>query len=203
MKTSIRLALDRLVLYLPAVLMAVFASGSWWLVRSLPIFLNESTAKAVRHEPDYFLTQFSVKSFDAQGRLSRELSGERAAHFPDTDVLDIDTVLLRGKNQEGSSIVGRAARALATGDGTEVTLIGQVVLIHQKTASGKPAGAPTEMRSELIHAFVKEERLVSDAPIEIRRGQDVFTAERMQMNSQTGEYELSGKVRGLVQSSRR
>lgn len=32
---------------------------------------------------------FSVKSFDKQGRLMRELSGEHAQHFPDTDTLDI------------------------------------------------------------------------------------------------------------------
>ncbi|NBO42942.1 MAG: LPS export ABC transporter periplasmic protein LptC, partial [Betaproteobacteria bacterium] len=53
-----------------------------------------------------------------------------------------------------------------------------------------------------VKAFVKEERLVSDVPIEIRRGQDVFTAEKMQMNSKTGEYELIGKVRGLVQTGK-
>jgi lipopolysaccharide export system protein LptC len=40
---------------------------------------------------------------------------------------------------------------------------------------------------------------VSEVPVEVRRGQDLFTAEKMQMNSKTGEYELNGKVRGLVQ----
>jgi LPS export ABC transporter protein LptC len=54
------------------------------------------------------------------------------------------------------------------------------------------------MRSQEIKAFVKEERLVSDVPVEVRRGQDLFTAEKMQMNSKTGEYELSGRVRGTV-----
>ena len=62
---AFRLALDRLTLYLPAILMAIFALGSWWLVRSLPSFFNEAAAPSVRHEPDYFLKNFSVKSFDA------------------------------------------------------------------------------------------------------------------------------------------
>jgi lipopolysaccharide export system protein LptC len=43
---------------------------------------------------------------------------------------------------------------------------------------------------------------VSEVPVEVRRGQDLFTAEKMQMNSKTGEYELSGRVRGLVQSAK-
>jgi LPS export ABC transporter protein LptC len=54
------------------------------------------------------------------------------------------------------------------------------------------------MRSQEIKAFVKEERLVSNVPVEVRRGQDLFTAEKMQMNSKTGEYELNGRVRGSV-----
>jgi LPS export ABC transporter protein LptC len=68
-------------------------------------------------------------------------------------------------------------------------------------ASTSPNGPrpATDIRSQKIKAFVKEERLVSEAPVEVRRGQDLFTAEKMQMNSKTGEYELNGKVRGLVQ----
>jgi LPS export ABC transporter protein LptC len=58
------------------------------------------------------------------------------------------------------------------------------------------------MRSQEIKAFVKEERLVSEVPVEVRRGQDLFNAEKMQMNSRTGEYELSGRVRGLVQAAK-
>jgi len=44
--------------------------------------------------------------------------------------------------------------------------------------------------------------LVSEVSVEVRRGQDLFTAEKMQMNSKTGEYELSGRVRGLVQAAK-
>jgi lipopolysaccharide export system protein LptC len=58
------------------------------------------------------------------------------------------------------------------------------------------------MRSQEIKAFVNEEHLVSEVPVEVRRGQDLFTAEKMQMNSRTGESELSGRVRGLVQAAK-
>jgi lipopolysaccharide export system protein LptC len=196
---AIQRLLDRLALYLPAVLMALFALGSWWLVRSLPNFFAEPKSKQVRHDPDYFLEGFSVKSFDKTGRLTRELSGDRAQHFPDTDILDISNVLMRGQNQEGSRVQARADRALAKGDGTQVTFLGDVQLTQPAGMRGTQLQSATEIRSQEINAFVKEERLVSDVPVEIRRGKDVFTADRMQMNSNTGEYELSGKVRGVVQ----
>jgi lipopolysaccharide export system protein LptC len=198
MMNAFRRVLDRLALYLPAILMAVFALGSWWLVRSLPSFFNETVAQSVRHEPDYFLQNFSVKSFDSQGRLMRELSGEHAQHFPDTDTLDIQKVQLRGHSQEGQQVNAVADKALAKGDGTQVTLVGNVHISQPASTSANGLQAATEMRSQEIKAFVKEERLVSDVPVEVRRGQDLFTAEKMQMNSKTGEYELSGRVRGTV-----
>ncbi|ALK90647.1 LPS export ABC transporter periplasmic protein LptC [Limnohabitans sp. 103DPR2] len=203
MMNGIRRLLDRLALYLPAVLMALFALGSWWLVRSLPSLLAEPKAKQVRHEPDYFLSGFSVKSFDSTGRLTRELSGDRAQHFPDIDTLDISQVQMRGQNQEGKRVIARSDRAIAKGDGSLVTFIGNVQFTQPASMKADKPQAAIELRSQEIQAFVKEERLVSHVPVEIRRGQDVFTAERMAMNSKTGEYELSGKVRGVVNPAKR
>ena len=199
---AFRRALDRLALYLPAILMAVFALGSWWLVRSLPSFFNETVAPSVRHEPDYFLQNFSVKSFDSHGRLMQELSGEFAQHFPNTDMLDILKVQMRGHSQEGQHVNAVADQALAKGDGTQVTFLGNVHISQPASTTPNGPRASTEMRSQEIKAFVKEERLVSEVPVEVRRGQDLFTAEKMQMNSKTGEYELSGRVRGLVQAAK-
>jgi lipopolysaccharide export system protein LptC len=105
--------------------------GSWWLVRSLPSIFNEAPVQSVRYEPDYYLEQFSVKSFNKQGQLTREISGQGAKHYPDTDTLEISNVTLRGQNPNG-----------------------------QRT--------------------------------------DVFTAKSMQMNNKTGEYELTGQVRGVI-----
>jgi lipopolysaccharide export system protein LptC len=198
MMNAFRRTLDRLALYLPAILMAVFALSSWWLVRSLPSFFNETTSPSVRHEPDYFLNHFSVKSFDRHGRLMRELSGEHAQHFPDTDTLDIQKVQMRGHSQEGQHVNAVADQALAKGDGSQVTLVGNVHISQPASTSPTGPRAATEMRSQEIKAFVKEERLVSNVPVEVRRGQDLFTAEKMQMNSKTGEYELNGRVRGVV-----
>ncbi len=203
MMDRLKRALDRLALYLPAVLMALFALGSWWLVRSLPSFFAEPSTKQVRQEPDYFLEHFSVKSFDKSGRLTRELSGDRAQHFPDTDTLDISNVQMHGQNQDGTSVNARAERALAKGDGSQVIFKGSVHLTHPANTSSKASQASIELRSQEITAFVKQERLVSDVPVEIRRGQDVFSAERLVMDSKTGEYALIGKVRGVVNATPR
>ncbi len=201
MMDTLRRALDRLALYLPAVLMALFALGSWWLVRSLPSLFAEPISKQVRYEPDYFLEHFSVKSFDKSGRLTRELSGDRAQHFPDTDTLDISNVQMLGQSQDGTSVHARAERALAKGDGSQVIFKGSVHLTQSASTTSKAPHPSIELRSQEIKAFVKEERLVSNVPVEIRRGQDIFSAERLEMDSKTGEYALIGKVRGVVNAA--
>ena len=199
---AIRRALDSLALYLPGLVMAIFALGSWWLVRSLPTLLNDAPTKAVRQEPDYYLNQFSVQSFNSSGRLIKEISGKRAQHFPDSDTLEISDVVLQGVNPNGKRFNARADRALAKGDGSEMTLMGDVLLTQH--ASSKHNGlSPIELRSQKLNTMTKEERLFSDVPVEIRRGQDVFTANSMRLNIQTGEYELTGKVRGVIQAAKR
>ena len=203
MMDTLRRALDRLALYLPAVLMALFALGSWWLVRSLPSLFAEPISKQVRYEPDYFLEHFSVKSFDKSGRLTRELSGDRAQHFPDTDTLDISNVQMLGQSQDGTSVHARAERALAKGDGSQVIFKGSVHLTQSASTTSKAPHPSIELRSQEIKAFVKEERLVSNVPVEIRRGQDIFSADRLEMDSKTGEYALIGKVRGVVNAAPR
>lgn len=200
---ALRRFLDRLALYLPAVLMALFALGSWWLVRSLPSILSETKTKQVRHEPDYFLEEFSVKSFDSSGRLTRQLNGTHAQHYPDTDTLDIRNVLMRGENQKGQQATARADRALASGDGTQVVFKGNVHFSQPASIEDGKQKPALEIRSQEITAYIKEERMISDVPVEIHRDRDVFNADRMQLNSKTGEYELIGKVRGVVQAKPR
>jgi hypothetical protein len=56
------LLLDHLSIYLPVILMGVLALGTYWLVRTTPVFRRPQ--QAPRHEPDYFMRDFAVKTFD-------------------------------------------------------------------------------------------------------------------------------------------
>jgi lipopolysaccharide export system protein LptC len=76
----LRTGFERLTLYLPALVLSLFALGSFWLVRSVPDLQPTAANKAIRKDPDYYLHGFSVKSFDASGRLTRELQGAHARH---------------------------------------------------------------------------------------------------------------------------
>lgn len=189
-----RRLLDQLSVYLPLIVMALLASGSWWLVRSAPELLAPTTNKPVRQDPDYRLADFSVKSFDITGRMTREVSGDKAQHYPATEALNIEKIRIYAESETGATMNAKAVQGIATDDGTRVTLIGDAYAIRHPHGTS----AQVELRGERLEALPDEDRLVSADPVHITRDRDVFTAETMNFNSNTGEYVLQGRVRGML-----
>ncbi|WP_090139838.1 LPS export ABC transporter periplasmic protein LptC [Limnohabitans sp. DM1] len=189
-----RVVIDKVTLSLPLIVLGLLAMGSWWLVRSMPELLSAPTARTVRQEPDYRLENFSFRTFDATGRMTNELYGEQAKHYPATDELDIQKVRLVSISETGSRINAQAMQGIATGDGKQVTLIGEAQAI--RPAFG--ASPRLELHGERLLALIEEHRLLSSEPVRIIRDQDVFTGNSMNFNSDSGEYILQGRVRGLL-----
>ena len=192
---ALRRALDRLTLYLPLLVMAVLAMGSWWLVRSMPDIWDGNSEKVLRKEPDYHLEHFSTQVFNAQGRRTSQLSGDKARHYPDTDELHIDTVRFVSISDEGVEVRATAQRGIASGDGERVTLIGQVHVVRE----ARGLNPRLELRGERLLALQKQERLLSNTPVEITRERDRFVASTLDFDLKSGLYELDGRVRGVLQ----
>ena len=195
----LRPAWERVSLYLPVILMGVLALATYWMVRSTPLMLPPGQEVPVRHEPDYFMHKFSVKTFDGAGRLKSEVLGADARHFPDTDTLEIDQVRIRSFNEEGRLTTATAKRALTNGDASEVQLFGDARVVREPLLdqAGKPQPR-VEFRSEFLHAFMNTERIQSNQPVQLIRGNDQFTADSMSYDNQDRVMQLQGRVRGTL-----
>ena len=197
--TMLRNAWERVSIYLPLILMAMLALGTYWLVRNAPMMGLPEVVQPLRHEPDYFMRGFSIKTFDAVGKLKSEILGAEARHYPDTDTVEIDQVRIRSVNPEGRVTVATANRGLSNADGSEVQLFGNAVVTRQ--AAMDPAGKPLpqlEFRGEFLHAFVDSERVTSNKPVTMTRGGDRFTADNMDYNNLDRQMELRGRVKGTL-----
>lgn len=190
----LRQALDRLALYLPLLVMALLALGSWSLVRQLPGLPQTASSHAVREDPDYSLGRFSVKVMNASGRLQQLITGDAARHFPHTDELHIDEVRVQAVGDSDAHFHVRARQGMATGDNQLITLVGNAVAVRQADAKAPQ----TELRGSKFLVKSREDRLLSSEPVEILRGQDRFTALTLDFNSRTGEYALQGQVRATL-----
>ena len=116
--------LDLVSAYLPLLMMATLALGTWWLVRNAPSVDEPRVAVAPRHEADYVMTRFVVQRFGSDGALRTQIEGDRLRHFPDDETLEIDHARIRAIGSDGAVTLAAANRALANGDGSEVQLLG-------------------------------------------------------------------------------
>jgi lipopolysaccharide export system protein LptC len=194
-----RSAWDQVSIYLPIILMALMALGTYWLARNTPMFSLPETARPARHEPDYYMRGFSVKTFDVTGRLSSEVVGVEARHFPDTDTLEVDKPRIRAYNERGELTEATAIRALSNADGSEVQLIGDAVVTRQPSKAPDGSVAPRlEFRGEFLHVFMNTEQVKSHKPVTLIRGKDMFTADKMEFDNVSRVMRLDGRVRGTL-----
>lgn len=189
---------DRFLLYLPLALMAVLALGTYWLVRSAP----ESTGAAVKpvqsHDPDYFMSGFSVRTFDAAGHIRTEVVGDKARHYPDNQFMEIDGIRVRSFDAQGRLTTASAEHGLTNEDSSELQLIGNAVVVREADATAGKITPRMEYRGEFLHAFMNTEQIKSHKPVELLRGNDRFTADALEFDNVEQVLQLRGRVRGTL-----
>jgi len=193
-------AWERVTLYLPLTLMGLLALATWWLVRNAPQVLLPETPARPTHEADYFMRDFSVKSFDADGRLQSVVRGRLGQHYPDTDTLEIDHVDIRSTNAQGRVTTATARRAISNADGSEVTLLGDAVVERAAPQVAGQREVPVlRLQGQRLQAWAQTERVRSDDPVTLVQGGDMVTADTLDYDNKAGLLRMDGHVRGMVQ----
>ena len=117
--------------YLPLMLMALLAAGTWWLVRNTPQPPGARPDAPPRQTPDYTMTGFAITRFAPDGQVALRIGGDVLRHYPATDRLEIDGVRIQATGPDGRSTVATARQAVANGDGSEIQLLGGAQVISQ------------------------------------------------------------------------
>ena len=189
---------EALLGYLPLLMMGALALGTWWLVKNSPQPAGPQAEKALRREPDYTMTNFSLERFDATGRLALRIEGIRMRHFPDTARIEIEGIRLRALAPDGRATEAHALRAIANDDGSEVQLVGEA-----EVTSVDARGVPLVVRSEFLHAFLVTERVRTHLPVTVRHGSSQMRAAGLEYDRARGRLELRGPMRIELAPGRR
>lgn len=196
-----RRVFDRLVVYLPLLLMGLMAMTTYWLVRNTPVIGEAELEAAPRHVPDYFMRDFSVKVFGEDGRLKSEMVGIEGRHYPDTDTLEIDQPRIRIFGVEGRVTTAVAARGLVNADGSEAQLFDKAVVVREASTNSQGVVTPrSEMHSDFLHMFANTEQVRSHLPVLLVRGAgDRFTSQDgIDYDNLDRVMQLTGRVRGTL-----
>ena len=188
-----------LTAYLPLLLMAFLASGTWWLVKNTPSMDDPTEAAPLRHIPDYQMTGFELQRISADGLLNVRIEGTELRHYPDTDTLEIDGIRLRAIGADGSVTLAHASRALSNSDGSELQLMGsvQVQRFEADGQTGEPKAAPQlVVRSEFLQVLAHSEQLRSHLPVQISYAGGDVQAQGFVFDHVRGLMNFSGRTTG-------
>ena len=184
--------------YLPLLLMALLALGTWWLVKNTPLFEGERAAAPLRHEPDYTMSQFMVQRFAPDGAMRVQIEGDVMRHFPDTDTLEIDNPRVRALAPDGRVTWATARRALSNGDGSEVQLSGGARVMREADERSEAL----EFRGEFLHCFVNMERVRSHLPVVMKQGRTEVSADAFSYDNLARAVDFKGTVRAVLAAPR-
>jgi lipopolysaccharide export system protein LptC len=185
--------------YLPLVLMALLALGTWWLVQNTPRPGEPPADTPPGHEPDYTMQGFTLQRFGVDGRLRVQVQGTQMRHYPDTDTLEIDSVKIRALSPDGSVTRATARRALSNGDASEVQLIGSAQVVRESAGDAQQI----EFESEFLHAFLNTEQLRSHLPVRLRQGTSDLHVGAIEYDNLTRSAKLGAPVRARFEVPRR
>ncbi|MDR2154528.1 MAG: LPS export ABC transporter periplasmic protein LptC [Burkholderiaceae bacterium] len=195
----LRRGMDQVSAWLPALLMVLFALGTWWLVRSAPEFHGAASQAPVSPDPDYFMHDFSVRVFLADGRMKSELSGTEGRHFPIDDTLEVMQPRMRSYDEQGHPTVATGKRGVSNADASEIKLYGDARVVREPVVGADGKMTPRlEFYGEFLHAFVDEKRVSSDQPVTLWRGNDVLVGDTFDYDDKNGIATLRGRVRSTL-----
>jgi len=190
---------DQLSIYLPVLLMGLLALASYWLLRATPAPLEPEPDRPPTHEPDHLMRRFSVKVFDASGALKSEVYGAEARHHPDTDTTEIDQARIRSLGPDGRVTTATAQRIISNARQTAFILEGDAVVVREPAPSGAAAAVPRlEFRGESLQVFTDPERVISNRPVVLVRGNDRLTANSLDYRGDERAAVLQGRVRATL-----
>lgn len=184
---------DLVASWLPLLLMAGLALGSWWLMRNAPQAAATQTPRAERVDPDYAMDRPVVQRFDAEGRLRLEIQGQAMRHYPQGDRVEVDGPLIRAYAPDGRLTTGTARRVLSDGRASDVLLSGDAV-VQGTTRAGQPA----RISGEALRLMPRTGQVRSDQAVDMRIGADEMRAAGLLYDEAEGRITLDGPLRVVL-----
>lgn len=179
----------------PVAVLLLLAALSFWLDYATRAEYRQPGVS--RHDPDYFAERFSVRRFDAGGRLQHTLRAERMDHFPDDDTTHVKTadVLFHGARVTRLT----APSAVIGPDGKDVRLSGGVRVIR----AGIEGAPDTVIDTPSLLVLPDAEQASTSEPVVVTQGRSTLRGTGAEIDHAAGLTLVHGRVTGTFHRLRR
>ena len=180
----------------PVVLLASVASLSFWLERAVRVEAPVSGPET--HTARVWVESFTVRRFDANGKLQNTLTAPRMAQFADTRSLVLDSPRLEYGRE--LPVIVTAQRAQVSADNKRIDLQGDVQV---ERAPKRRGDAPSILSTQAMTVFPELERARSDGAVTVTQGQSRISGTGLETDQKAGTTELGGRVHATLIPARR
>ncbi|HSQ10323.1 MAG TPA: LPS export ABC transporter periplasmic protein LptC [Burkholderiaceae bacterium] len=187
---------DRITAIIAVLLLALLAATTYWYSQSTRI--GGLSNPVSREEPDVVVDGATLTQFDAQGRATNKLIGDRVMHYPSDDRVEVIRPRMISLRADQPQLDARANHARVEDGGARVVLTGDVTVIR---AAGKDGEPPMRLSTERLVALPDVEQFSTDAPAEIERGGSRINSVGMDYDNIKRTVKFRSKVRGTVEAN--
>lgn len=152
-----------------------------------------------RHDPDYSIDNFTVTSYDSNGRPESTLSAAKMVHYPDDDSTELVSPQVVYSRVNRPRVSVRADRGELSQDGEEIFFFGNVLLSRD---AGDDSGAMS-VHTEFLHVVRARALVRTDRAVEVdEAGRASLSGNGMLYDNDKRTLVLYGPVRARFEPRR-
>lgn len=174
---------------LPTLMLLSLTALTFWLDQTSKVEPDQQGP--VRHDPDYFVDNFTVKRFDSAGKLYQTLNATHMLHYADDDSTEVTKPRMTYHTQRPTVII--ADKALLIEGGKTVELESNVKIVHDN-----PNSPPTQITSSRMTLLPDDEVARTSVPVTITQGASVLHGQGLEANNKTQISVLHGRINGTI-----
>lgn len=179
----------------PLSLLLALAGLTFWLRYATELTEPQRDGKN-RHDPDYIISDATLRKLDQTGRLQYTLKAADIRHYPDddsTDMLKPDLVYLHDKKPP---VTMRAERGHVSKDGEQVDLYGNVRIDRPASAIDEEMTVTTPQ----LTVLPDDEKAYTKSPVLITHGKSWIKGVGLQMDNREQTYVLESQAVAVLES---
>ncbi len=188
---------ERIASWFAIALMTAVLFTSYWYAQSLRSDGAQDSGRI--GAIDFFAEGVALTGFDALGRPRYRLFADRMTHYGSSDDVDFLQPRLLSMRPDQPRVQARAETAHATNNGQTIEMRGKVEVTRESDGS-RP---PMHMHTEVLSAMPDEDRLWTDAAVQVDDGQSRLQALGMDYDNVTRHLDLRADVVGSFPSRSR
>jgi lipopolysaccharide export system protein LptC len=189
--------IDRNVIWLPMVILALLAVLSFWIEQSIQGGLDSNRSNP--NEPNSIIENFKASSTDEAGIPRYRLTAAKLSHFPSNDSTLLEKPQFTHLHATQGEMIVSAQRAQVGPEGEEVIFSDNVSL--RRLSSGNRAAL--SLKSQTLKVYPDKEQIVAPQHVTITAPGLQLTAAGMQLSGKTRILKLHGRVKAEFKNAPR